>query len=60
MSCSRDAIESYVYMVITAAANYMIFSEGDIISPQMQLVKTAITMMIEQCVLDFGEDGKRR
>lgn len=60
MSCSRDVIESYVYMVITAAANYMIFSEDDIISPQMQLVKTAITMMIEQCVLDFGEDGKRR
>lgn len=60
MSCSRDAIELYVYMVITAAANYMIFSEDDIISPQMQLVKTAITMMIEQCVLDFGEDGKRR
>ena len=42
LKCSKDDIAPYVYMVITAVANYMIFAEDVFISPQMQIAKKAI------------------
>ena len=42
LNCEKADIEPYVYMVITAVANYMIFHEDSLISPQMQVAKAAI------------------
>lgn len=42
LDCKKEDIEPYVYMVITAVANYMIFEEDVFISPQMQIAKKAI------------------
>lgn len=42
LNCTKEDVEPYVYMVITAVANYMIFSEDSLISPQMKIVKSAI------------------
>ena len=42
LGCIKEDIEPYVYMVITAVANYMIFEEDVFISPQMQIAKKAI------------------
>ena len=39
LNCSLGEIEPYVFMTITAVANYMIFAEDGIIAPQMALVK---------------------
>lgn len=39
LNCKKDEIEPYVYMAITAVANYMIFAEDAIVKPQMQIVK---------------------
>lgn len=48
LSCNRDYIEPYVYMVITSVANYMIFSEDALVSPQMQLVKMVLRELLEK------------
>lgn len=40
--CNVEEIEPYVYMCITAVANYMIFGEDSYIFPQIALVKNKI------------------
>lgn len=42
LGCEKEKIEPYVYMAITAVANYMIFEEDVFVVPQMEIVKTAI------------------
>lgn len=42
LNCNKEDVEPYVYLVITAVANYMIFSEDSLIAPQIQIAKTAI------------------
>ena len=42
LKCQKLEIEPYVYMIITAVANYMIFAEDSVIAPQMDIAKTAI------------------
>ena len=42
LQCKKEEIAPYVYMVITAVANYMIFEEDVFISPQMQIAQNAI------------------
>ena len=42
LGCKKEDIEPYVYLVITAVANYMIFEEDVFISPQMEIAKRAI------------------
>ena len=42
IGCEKEAIEPYVYMAITAIANYMIFEEDVFVVPQMEIVKAAI------------------
>ena len=42
LNCTKEDIEPYVYMTITAVANYMIFSEDSFVAPQMKIVKDAI------------------
>lgn len=41
-NCNVEEIEPYVYMCITAVANYMIFNEDSYIFPQIALVKNKI------------------
>lgn len=45
LMCDVEDIEPYVYMAITAVANYMIFREDNLINPQMGLVKQAIKLL---------------
>lgn len=40
--CGVETLEPYVYMCITAVANYMIFGEDSYIFPQITLVKNKI------------------
>ena len=42
LGCKKEDIAPYVYLVITAVANYMIFEEDVFISPQMEIAKRAI------------------
>lgn len=42
LGCKKEDIEPYVYLVITAVANYMIFEEDVFISSQMEIAKRAI------------------
>lgn len=42
LGCEQETIEPYVYMAITAVANYMIFEEDVFVVPQMEIVKAAI------------------
>lgn len=42
LNCKKEDIEPYVYMVITAVANYMIFHEDSLVYPQIQIAKEAI------------------
>lgn len=42
LGCKNEDIAPYVYLTITAVANYMIFEEDVFISPQMQIAKEAI------------------
>lgn len=44
--CDIEEIEPYVYMCITAVANYMIFGEDSYIFPQIALVKNKIRELI--------------
>ena len=46
LNCKKEDIEPYVYMVITAVANYMIFYEDSLIYPQIQIAKEAIRRII--------------
>lgn len=47
-------------MTITAVANYMIFAEDGIIAPQMKMVKSAISKIIEKQTLGERETGKAK
>ena len=60
LNCGLDEIEPYVFMTITAVANYMIFAEDGIIAPQMKLVKSAISKIIERQALGEREAGKAK
>ena len=42
LNCSKEDVEPYVYLVITAVANYMIFSEDSLVTPQIRIAKEAI------------------
>ena len=42
LNCKKEEIEPYVFMVITAVANYMIFNEDALVYPQIQIAKEAI------------------
>lgn len=46
LNCTFEEIEPYVFMTITAVANYMIFSEDGIVAPQMKLVKNEINTLL--------------
>ncbi len=46
-NCEVDEIEPYVYICITAVANYMIFGEDSYIFPQIALVKNKIRELIK-------------
>ena len=46
LSCKKEEIETYVYMVITVVANYMIFYEDSLIYPQIQIAKEAIRKIV--------------
>ncbi len=46
LNCKKEDIEPYVYMVITAVANYMIFYEDSLIYPQIQIAKEAIRKIV--------------
>jgi AcrR family transcriptional regulator len=47
LSCKKEDIEPYVYLVITAVVNYMIFEEDVFIYPQMQIAKKAIESFLK-------------
>lgn len=57
LNCSLSEIEPYVFMTITAVANYMIFAGDGIIAPQMRLVKDAISKLRE-IHAESREEGK--
>lgn len=42
LCCKKEDIAPYVYLTITAVANYMIFEEDVFISPQMEVAKKAM------------------
>lgn len=42
LKCNKEDVEPYVYLVITAVANYMIFAEDSLFAPQMQIAKETI------------------
>ncbi len=42
LGCTKEDVEPYVYLTITAVSNYMIFAEDKYIFPQIKLVKEAI------------------
>ena len=46
LKCSKEEIEPYVYMIITAVADYMIFAEDAFIAPQMKVAKAAIQNLL--------------
>lgn len=46
LNCTFEEIEPYVFMTITAVANYMIFAEDGIVAPQMKLVKNEINTLL--------------
>lgn len=58
LGCSKEDVEPYVYMTITAVTNYMIFAEDGIIAPQMRLVKDAIFKLREIHAAESREEGK--
>lgn len=47
LNCEKEEIEPYVYMAITAVANYMIFAEDALVKPQMKIVKSEIRKLCE-------------
>lgn len=46
LNCNKEDVEPYVYLVITAVANYMIFAEDSLVAPQMQIAKEAIRNLL--------------
>lgn len=50
LNCNKEDIEPYVYLVITAVANYMIFAEDSLVAPQMQIAKEAIRNLLSSSV----------
>ncbi len=42
IDCRKEDIELYVYMMITAVSNYMIFSEDVFVRPQVEIAKDAL------------------
>ena len=42
LNCKKEDVEPYVYLVITAVANYMIFAEDSLMAPQIKIAKEAI------------------
>lgn len=60
LNCGIEEIEPYVFMTITAVANYMIFAEDGIIAPQMKQVKSAISKIIERQSLGEREAGNAK
>lgn len=47
LDCKKEDIEPYVYMMITAVANYMIFAEDVFVTPQMKIAKDAIQKLVQ-------------
>lgn len=45
LGCTKEKIEPYLYMTITAMTNYMIFSEKSYIEPQIETIKDALSEM---------------
>ena len=54
LNCNKEDVEPYVYLVITAVANYMIFSEFLLIAPQMNIAKKVIHELID--AVDGGKE----
>lgn len=46
IGCDAELVEPYVYMCITAVANYMIFTEDSYIYPQINLIKKAVKKIL--------------
>lgn len=46
LNCSTEEILPYVYMIVTAVANYMIFGDDTFIAPQMSLFKQEIKNLL--------------
>ena len=46
LNCNKEDIEPYVYLVISAVVNYMIFSEDDMVAPQIKIAKEAILNLL--------------
>lgn len=46
LNCSTEEILPYVYMIVTAVANYMIFGDDTFIAPQMSLFKQEIKSLL--------------
>ncbi len=48
LGCTKEDVEPYVYLTITAVSNYMIFAEDKYIYPQIRLVKEALRSLTEK------------
>lgn len=47
LNCNKNDVEPYVYLVITAVTNYMIFSEDSLVAPQMKIAKEELRRLRE-------------
>lgn len=45
LKCDISVVAPYLYMTITATANYMIFNEKSYILPQIELIKEQVAML---------------
>lgn len=50
LNCNKEDIEPYVYMIVTAVSDYMIFAEDALVYPQIQIAKAAIKRFISSSV----------
>jgi len=50
LNCNKEDIEPYVYMIVTAVSDYMIFAEDSLVYPQIQIAKAAIKRFISSSV----------
>lgn len=48
IGCSKEEIEPYMYMSITAVTNYMVFNEKAYIRPQMQMAQQALERLLKK------------
>lgn len=62
LGCDKREIEPYLYIAVTAIANYMIFKEEAIVTPQLELVKSKLTEFIKGGIIrsDDGSDNNDR